>query len=76
MTMNQKSKAKKNQNSKKKIYLNKALKVQIQTQDWMNQAVKKVNQNQTNPIRRNLLKFQINLAQIKIIIKSQGEQQR
>ena len=76
MTMNQKPKAKKNQNSKKKIYLNKALKVQIQTQDWMNQAVKKVNQNQTNPIRRNLLKFQINLAQIKIIIKSQGEQQR
>ena len=78
MIINQKMKWKvrKNQNSRKKTYLNKAQKVLILIRDWMNQAVKKANRNLINPTKRNLLKFQINQAQMMTIIKRQEELQR
>ena len=69
-------KVRKNQNSRKKTYLNKAQKVLILIRDWMNQAVKKANRNLINPTKRNLLKFQINQAQMMTIIKRQEELQR
>lgn len=78
MIINQKMKWKvrKNQNSRKKTYLNKAQKVLILIRDWMNQAVKKANRNLINPTKRNSLKFQISQALMMTIIKRQEELQR
>ena len=69
-------KVRKNQNSRKKTYLNKAQKVLILIRDWMNQAVKKANRNLINPTKRNSLKFQISQALMMTIIKRQEELQR